>query len=113
MQNLPTIPIDWANVDWLYVGVLATFVFFSTMIGTLLSFKRTFGGAVLSALLFAGAFVFWNYYPHGLPLPTATNTQQAPAKLARPLAPPAPATKPANPDTSINPPTSSPPSNSQ
>lgn len=117
MQNLPTIPIDWANVNWLYVAVLATLVFFSTMIGTLLTFKRTFGGAVLSALLFAGAFVFWNYYPHGLPLPTLTTIQQAPAKLATPLAPAAPATttpvKPTNPDTTINPPASSPPSNSQ
>ncbi|MGC2827890.1 MAG: hypothetical protein WA322_27290 [Pseudolabrys sp.] len=117
MQNLPTIPIDWANVNWLYVAVLAMFVFFSTMIGTLLSFKRTFYGAVLSALLFAAAFVFWNYYPHGLPLPTLVTTQQAPAKLATPVAPAAPGTsaavKPANPDTTVNPPASSPPGNSQ
>jgi uncharacterized protein (DUF1330 family) len=72
MQNLPTIAIDWANVNWLYVTVLAIFVFFSVIIGTLLSFKHVFYGAVLSALLFATAFVFWNYYPHGLPLPTLT-----------------------------------------
>jgi hypothetical protein len=35
MQNLAAIDIDWANVNWLYVTVLAIFVFFSTMIGTL------------------------------------------------------------------------------
>src|SRR5262249_12631944 len=85
MQNLSTIAIDWANVNWLYVIVLAIFVFFSTMIGTLLSFKHFFYGAVLSALLFAAAFVFWNYYPHGLPLPTLmTAQQQVPATQANP-----------------------------
>jgi len=83
MQNIAT-AIDWANVNWLYIIVLATFVFFSTMIGTLLSFKDVFYGAVLSALLFAAAFVFWNYYPHGLPLPTLmTAQQQVPATQAK------------------------------
>ena len=78
MQNMAT-AIDWANVNWLYVTVLAIFVFFSAIIGTLLSFKHVFYGAVLSALLFATAFVFWNYYPHGLPLPTLMTAQQIPA----------------------------------
>ena len=62
--------IDWASVNWLYVAVLTALVFFSTLIGALLSFKRTFHTAV-SSLLFAAAFVFWTYYPHGLPLPTS------------------------------------------
>jgi uncharacterized protein (DUF1330 family) len=76
MENLATIAIDWANVNWLYVTVLAIFVFFSTMIGTILSFRHVFYGAVSSALLFAAAFVFWNYYPHDLPLPTLMTAQQ-------------------------------------
>ena len=84
MQNLPTIAIDWANVNWLYVTVLAIFVFLSVIIGTLLSFRHIFYGAVLSALLFAAAFVFWNYYPHGLPLPTMTAKQQVPANQSNP-----------------------------
>ena len=84
MQNLPTIAIDWANVNWLYVTVLAIFVFLSVIIGTLLSFRHIFYGAVLSALLFAAAFVFWNYYPHGLPLPTMTAKQQVPANQPNP-----------------------------
>jgi len=70
---LPT--VDWADVNWLYVAVLAVLVFFSTLIGMLLSFKRVFRSAGLSALLFAAAFVFWNYYPHGLPLPKMITTQ--------------------------------------
>ena len=110
MQNLPSIPIDWSNVNWLYVVVLAMFVFFSTMIGTLLSFKRTFPGAVLSALLFAASFVFWTYYPHGLPLPTTVNAQKAtPAAPASPNGP----GKPADPAVTISPPSASPPGNSQ
>jgi hypothetical protein len=28
MQNLPTAAIDWGNVNWLYVAVLAVLVFF-------------------------------------------------------------------------------------
>jgi hypothetical protein len=60
------------NVNWLYDAVLAVLVFFSTLIGMLLSFKRAFRSAWLSALLFAAAFVFWNYYPHGLPPESVT-----------------------------------------
>jgi uncharacterized membrane protein YfcA len=60
------------NVNWPYVIVLALTVFICTLIGTALSFRRMFFGAVLTALLFAAAYVFWTYYPHGLPLPTKT-----------------------------------------
>ena len=73
--------IDWASVNWLYVAVLTTLVFFSTLIGALLSFKRTFRTAVLSALLFVAAFIFWTYYPHGLPLPTSITAEKAPDSL--------------------------------
>ena len=79
LRTMSDIPIDWASVNWLYVTILSVFVFFSTLIGTLLAFKRAFWGAVLSALLFAAAFVFWNHYPHGLPLPTSATGQKAPA----------------------------------
>jgi hypothetical protein len=103
MLNLPAPLIDWASVNWLYVAVLAVFVFFSTLIGMLLSFKRVFGSALLSTLLFAAAFVLWTYYPHGLPLPTSVAAQKAPA---------APAT-PSSPVTPLSPPSSSPPSNPQ
>ena len=73
--------IDWVSVNWLYVAVLTALVFFSTLIGALLSFKRAFRTAVLSALLFALGVVFWTYYPHGLPLPTSVSAQKAPDSL--------------------------------
>ena len=63
-------PIDLAQVDWLYVAVLAMFVFLATFVGNLLSFNHRLTAAVLSALLFVAIFVFWTYYPHRVPLPS-------------------------------------------
>ena len=80
MPNISDVPIDWANVNWLYVIVLSVIVFFSTLLCTL-----AFRGAVMSALVFAAAFVFYTYYPHGLPLPTSVAAQKpAPAGPAAP-----------------------------
>jgi hypothetical protein len=104
MDPLNDLPIDWANVNWPYMIVSMLLVFLCTLIGTSLSFRRTFLGALLTALLFGAAFVYWTYYPHGLPLPTLAK-QAAPAQPA----PPPPATavtpvKPDNPVTTISPP---------
>ena len=101
-------PIDWANVSWVYVAVLAVFVFLSSLIGSLLSFRHHVLGSVLSAVLFAAAFVFWTYYPHNLPLPTRLTEAAAPA--ATPPVPAAPAVpqKPANPVTDVTPPKTNP-----
>ena len=96
------IPIDWLNVDWLYVAVLAVFVFLASIIGNLISLNHRLMGAVLSAVLFAVAFVFWTYYPHNLPLPTRLAGDK-PAAVAAPVAPAAPV-KPRNPVTDITPP---------
>ena len=81
MPNISDVPIDWANVNWLYVIVLSVIVFFSTLLCIL-----AFRGAVMSALVFAAAFVFYTYYPHGLPLPTSVTAQKA--APAGPAAPP-------------------------
>jgi hypothetical protein len=101
MDPLNDLPIDWANVNWPYMIVSMLLVFLCTLIGTSLSFRRTFLGALLTALLFGAAFVYWTYY---LPLPTLVK-QAAPAQPA----PPPPATavtpvKPDNPVTTISPP---------
>lgn len=64
------IPIDFANVDWVYVGVLAVFAFLASIIGNVLALNHRGMGAILAALVFAALFVAWTYYPHGLPLPT-------------------------------------------
>jgi len=101
-------PIDLAAVDWIYVAVLAVFVFLSTLVGNLLAFRHLGVGAVLSALIFAALFVAWTYYPHGLPLPTRL-AGQAPAATTAAPPPPTPVApttpqRPRNPVTDITPP---------
>ena len=99
-------PIDLANVDWLYVVVLAIFVFLASLVGNVLSFGHRGMAGVLSAVAFAGIFVFWTYYPHGLPLPTTITLQKAAAPAAALPAPVVPAApqRPRNPVTDITPP---------
>jgi len=99
------VPIDLAAVNWVYVAVLAVFVFLASLIGSLLALGNRGVSAVLAAILFAVMFVGWSYYPHGLPLPTRLSavTVAAPAAPAAPAATPAP-TRPANPVTTISPP---------
>ncbi len=102
---MPDIPIDWANVNWLYVTLLAVFVFLATLIGNVLSFSHRGMAALLSAVLFAVIFVFWSYYPHHLPLPTRLNADEQ--RAAEPVGMPSQATtpqKPGNPVTDITPP---------
>ena len=100
-------PIDLAQVDWLYVAILAVFVFLTTLVGSLLSFGRRWTASTLSALLFAALFVFWTYYPHRVPLPKTISMPAAPASTAAPApaAPAAPVTpqRPRNPVTDITP----------
>jgi uncharacterized membrane protein YuzA (DUF378 family) len=64
-------PIDWASVNWVMVGLYSVFAFVAALIGNLLSFQSRIGGAILAAVLFAALFIFWTYYPHGLVLPTS------------------------------------------
>lgn len=102
---MDSMPIDLAQVDWLYVILLALFVAISTFLGGLLSFGRRGMAATLSAVLFAAIFIFWTYYPHRVPfLPrTITTTQDSAAKQAPAPAPAAPQ-RPANPVRDITPP---------
>jgi hypothetical protein len=95
-------PIDLGQVDWVYVAVLAVFVFVANLVGNLLSFNRRGLAAVLAAVLFAAIFVYWTYYPHGLPLPTSIAAQKSPVTTVVPVAPPTPQ-RPNNPVTDITP----------
>jgi hypothetical protein len=78
LENMPDMSaIDWSSVNWTYISMLTVVVFFSTLIGSLLSFKRATSAALLSALLFAMAFVYLTYYPHGWSLPTFSTVNKA------------------------------------
>ena len=64
MLRLPAPLIDdWASVDWLYVAVLAVFVFFSTLIGVLLSFKRAFAQCLAVDLVVCGGLRILDLFP--------------------------------------------------
>ena len=103
-------PIDLASVNWLYVAVLAVFVFVATLVGNLLSFGHRGTAPCCRRWLFAAMFVTWTYYPHHLPLPTTLTVQKAAVAPAAPAAPPAPTApvRPRNPVTDITPPASPP-----
>jgi hypothetical protein len=104
---MTTMPIDLAQVDWLYVVVLALFAFVASGVGNLLSFNHRGFGAVLTAAVFAAIFVFWTYYPHHIPLlPTSITVQKSPVTTVLPAAPATPSTpeRPRNPITDITPP---------
>jgi hypothetical protein len=99
-------PIDLSQVDWLYVALLAIFVFVTAYVGAFLAFGRRWTAALASTVLFVALFVFWTYYPHRVPGPRAislpgTTTTAVPAPAA-PAAPTAPQ-KPRNPVTDITP----------
>jgi len=56
-------PIDLSTVNWTYVSILAAFAFIATLLGSIISFRNKFAAAIIAAVLFAAAFVFWTYYP--------------------------------------------------
>lgn len=100
-------PIDLAEVSWLYVIVLAVFVFVAAFVGNLLSFHHRGTAAIITAVLFAVIFIFWTYYPHGVPFfPTRLEADDAvtaePAGLPKPQTPSP--DRPRNPVTDITPP---------
>jgi len=66
--------IDLSTVNWLYVVLMAVFVFVAALLGSLISFRNRVGGALIAAILFAAAYVMWNYYPHPqIQLPIVTS----------------------------------------
>src|ERR1700761_2429185 len=96
-------PIDLAAVNWAYVAILSLFAFVAALLGGLISFRNRFGGAVVAAILFAVAFVYWTYYPHpNLPGPITVGDVGAAATSASAPAPAASAMRPANPVSTMS-----------
>ena len=56
-------PIDWATVNWMFVVLMGVFAFVAALLGSLISFRNRFWGAVIAGILFAVIFVLWNHYP--------------------------------------------------
>ena len=72
-------PIDFSTVKWDYVAILAAFVFIATLLASIISFRNKFAAAIIAAVLFAAAFVFWTYYPRDS-LPDAVRSLPTSAK---------------------------------
>jgi hypothetical protein len=72
-------PIDLSAVNWFYVAILSLLVFVAALLGSLISFRNKFAAAIIAAVLFAGGFVFWTYYPHDN-LPSPLNSMPTSAK---------------------------------
>lgn len=55
-------PINWVEIPWMAVGLLAALAFVSSLIGNTLIRNALFG-SILTVIIFVAVFVFWNYYP--------------------------------------------------
>jgi hypothetical protein len=58
-------PINWADIAWMQLGLLAGLVFVASVIGNSLT-RNAFVGAVITVIIFGAFYIFWDYYPHGL-----------------------------------------------
>src|SRR5262249_57320208 len=86
-HNMPNIPIDWATVDWTNVGLLSAIAFIAALLGNILIFRHRLWAAILAGLLFAAAYVFLVYYPHGLAVPGLKTGRVTPPAPRRPALP--------------------------
>jgi hypothetical protein len=58
-------PINWIEIPWTAVGLLAGLVFISSLIGTSLAPSKIFG-AIIATIIFVAVYVAWDYYPHNM-----------------------------------------------
>jgi hypothetical protein len=58
-------PINWADIPWPVIGLLAALTFVTSLIGHSLT-RNAFVGAIITVILFVAIYVFWDFYPHGL-----------------------------------------------
>ncbi len=58
-------PINWSAIPLMAVGLLAGLAFVSSLIGHTLT-RNAFVGAIITTIIFAAVYIFWDYYPHHL-----------------------------------------------
>lgn len=90
--------IDWSLVNWVDVSVYSGVVLVAAIIAMLIN--RALGdsvivSAILTTILFAIAYVAWNYYPHGIDVGqthvvgATVNSAPAPEPVSQPSSAPA------------------------
>jgi hypothetical protein len=58
-------PINWADIPWPVIGLLAALTFVTSLVGHSLT-RNAFVGAIITVILFVAIYIFWDFYPHGL-----------------------------------------------
>ncbi len=58
-------PINWADLPWQAIGLLAGLTFVASLIGHSLT-KNAFAGAIITVVIFVAIYIAWDYYPHSL-----------------------------------------------
>lgn len=88
--------IDFSIVNWTDVSVYVALVLVASLIANLINKAlgdSVVGASVLTAIIFSGAYLGWNYYPHGIDVgqtPVVSSTvSPAPAPAPEPAAVPA------------------------
>jgi hypothetical protein len=67
-------PIDLSAVNWIFVVLMAVGAFVAALLGSVISLRNRFVGAIIAGILFAIFYVAWNYYPHPMvPLPIVSS----------------------------------------
>ena len=56
------LPVDWASVDWVTVGILSGLAFLAASLANLMSFGHRLIGSFATAVLFAVFYIVWTYY---------------------------------------------------
>jgi hypothetical protein len=57
--------INFADVMWVPLGLLAILVFVSSLIGNSIV-RNAFVGSIITVIIFVAFYIFWDYYPHNL-----------------------------------------------
>jgi hypothetical protein len=57
--------INFADVMWVPLGLLALLVFVSSLIGNSIV-RNAFVGSIITVIIFVAFYIFWDYYPHNL-----------------------------------------------
>jgi hypothetical protein len=58
-------PVNWVDIPWTAVGLLAGLAFISSLIGNSLAPSKILG-AIIATIIFVAVYVAWDYYPHNM-----------------------------------------------
>jgi hypothetical protein len=58
-------PINFSDVLWVPLGLLAALVFVASLIGNSIV-RNAFVGSIVTVIIFVAVYIFWDYYPHNL-----------------------------------------------